>query len=67
MLGSHVLVEWDEPDSPQTIVDAKNVTAVEAGGDRRPRPGDKCRVTLIEGHKRAVYEAKVTASGRNLN
>ena len=59
--GTHCLIEWDEPGSPVSIVERKNVKAVD--GDSELSIGDVCSVRCRERSKWVEYPGKLLAQG----
>ena len=59
-IGSHCLVEWDEPGKPYSIVENKQVKGFEDVS-----VGDMCSVGLCRGVKSIYYDAKLLATGES--
>ena len=61
--GSHCAVEWEEPGSPRSVVQSKDVSG-KAGGDFDV--GDVCSVNVRNGSKITTYMATVLGIGEQL-
>ena len=56
LLGTHCLVEWEEPGNPHSVVQRKSIRGTFEVGER-------CDVELRIGHKRSCYKARILAIG----
>ena len=59
--GTHCLIEWNEPNSPVSVVERKNVKSV--GGVSEPNVGDVCSIRCRERGKWIEYPGKLLAQG----
>lgn len=59
--ATHCLIEWNEPNSPISVVEKKNVLWLQ--GDKEPQIGDNCVVKLRERSKTVEYPGKLLAIG----
>ena len=59
--ATHCLIEWNEPNSPISVVEMKNVVWLQS--DREPQIGDSCIVKLRERSKPVEYPGRLLAIG----
>ena len=60
-LDTHCLIEWEEPNTPVSIVERMNVKSVD--GDSEPNVGDMCLVRCREQSRWVEYPGKLLAIG----
>ena len=58
---THCLIEWDEPNTPTSIVEMINVKSVDS--DSEPEVGDMCLVRRCEWSRWIEYPGKLLAIG----
>ena len=60
-VATHCLIEWDETNSPISVVERKNVVSLQSVRD--PQIGDNCIVKVRERSKTVEYLGKLLATG----